>query len=228
MKLYTVYQPIVDVESSRILGHEALLRGNASPEELFRRAEQVNRLFQLDIYAMNLAIGAYRNHEKGSKLFINCHPTSFPHFHSFITLSIMRNSHIDASQLVIEVTEHQSLEDQVKVRNQVKLLKELGVRLAIDDFGHGFNNFSLVEVLQPEYIKLDKKLLKNIVFDSSARIVLSGIRMFAKEINVKLIAEGIETKEQLDIIQDFGINLGQGWYFGKPSRNLEVGALANE
>lgn len=228
MKLYTVYQPIIDLESSRILGHEALLRGNASPEELFRRAEQVNRLFQLDIYAMNLAIEAYRNHERGSKLFINCHPASFHHFHSFLTLAIIRNSQIEASQLVIEVTEHQSLENQVKVRNHVKLLKELGVSLAIDDFGHGFNNFSLVELLQPEYIKLDKKLLKNIVFDRSARILLSGIRMFAKETNVKLIAEGIETKEQLDIIQDFGIDLGQGWYLGKPSRNLEVGVLANE
>src|SRR5690606_23083362 len=116
------------------------------------------------------------------------------------------------------ITEHEPLASSGIIKQRVKDLKGLGFKLAIDDFGNGYTNLSLIELLEPDYIKLDHTLTKNITSSSKVQSLVTGIVKMADAIGVKVIAEGIEDKEQLIVLQESGIKFGQGWFLGKATR----------
>lgn len=209
MRLHTAFQPIVQVQTNEILGYEALLRSTLAPARLFERAARKGVLPELDHYARGLALQSYNRPEK---LFINCHPMAFERG---ISLDFSRWPHIKPEQVVLEITE-QTFVDIKKVKTHVQHLRFLGVRLALDDFGHGFTNLSLIEFLEPDYLKLDKIMIRNIHQEKGYQL-LNGIQKLAEEVGMTIIAEGIETQRQRDIVQSCGIPFGQGWYYGRPA-----------
>jgi EAL domain-containing protein (putative c-di-GMP-specific phosphodiesterase class I) len=215
MELYTLFQPIMDLKNKKVLGYEALLRGPLPPEQLFKRARKTNSIVNLDIYAMNLSIQSFN--AKGMTLFLNCHPLSFYTQTLLPIFDQWKYTHLQPAQIVVELTEQQKITNIQDTIDAAKFLKSLGVKIAIDDFGKGFSNLSLIESIEPHYIKLDQSISKNIVHNKKVQSLVSGLQTIATQIQSNLIVEGIETREQKNTIQQCGIQFGQGWLLGQPN-----------
>ncbi|HHW36842.1 MAG TPA: EAL domain-containing protein [Bacillales bacterium] len=213
MTFYSVFQPIWDLKTNIIHGHEALLRGNAPPEELFKRALENNKLVELDSLAHTLALTTFFGE---GRLFLNIHPKTLEKGFKMA----LNEFNIDPSQVVIEITEHEILNEIVAKKN-IKDIKNIGIKIAVDDFGHGFTNLSLIEWIQPNYIKLDRSLIKN-VRSKTLDPLLRGLNDIAANIGAEIIAEGIETKEQLEFVKYCDIQYGQGFLLGRPKLMKEI------
>ncbi|MED4353561.1 EAL domain-containing protein [Schinkia azotoformans] len=213
MTFYSVFQPIWDLKTNIIHGHEALLRGNAPPEDLFKRASETNKLVELDSLAHTLALTTFCGE---GRLFLNLHPKTLEKGFK-IDLS---EFNIDPTKVVIEITEHEILNESTAKKN-IKDIKNIGIKIAVDDFGHGFTNLSLIEWTQPNYIKLDRSLIKDI-HSKTLHPLLRGLNQIAANIGSELVAEGIETKEQLDFVKYCGIKFGQGFLLGRPKQMKEI------
>ncbi len=221
--LYTVYQPIRFLHNLDIFGYESLLRGDRAIGMIFKEAKRRKKLRELDIYAQRLAINTFaadwaNNMPRTSpKLFINSLPVTLMYHHEHF----WEKAKIPLHQLVLEITENEVLKNGKEVKQLLDPFRKQGGKVAIDDFGTGFANFKLVEILEPDYIKISKQITKNVVHSNQARSVVMGLRTFASEIQAEVIAEGIETSMQYEVLRSCGIFLGQGWYLGKPSRTFE-------
>ena len=124
-------------------------------------------------------------------------------------------------RLVVEVLETEILSDYELVIQQINSLKKYGVRVAIDDFGSGFSNFEHILKLNPDYIKIDSSLIKNILTDEKSYTLVKAIAEFSKELGMKVIAEFVSSKEIFEALQDFSIDEYQGYYFSIPSQDLK-------
>ena len=129
---------------------------------------------------------------------------------------ILSNKDI-AKHVVFEITESEDIVDFEIVIDFIKTFKEFGVRIAIDDFGSGYSNFTHIMKLKPDYIKIDGSLIKNIDTDKDSFELVKAIVEFSKELNIKTIAEYVYNKEVFDIVFNLGVDEFQGYYFGKPS-----------
>ena len=123
-------------------------------------------------------------------------------------------------RVVVEITEQESIEDFDSVSNFIANVKELGVKIALDDFGSGYSNFSILMQLQINYLKIDGSLIKNIDKDQNAKIIVETIARFAKLLNIYTIAEFVSSKEVYNVVKDIGIDYVQGYYVGKPLQNI--------
>lgn len=216
LELYSVYQPIIQLNNQTVLGYESLLRGNDSPLKLFEHASKTGEIVNLDSQARELALSAFNS---VGKLFINVHPKSLEEDFEID----YKRYNVDPHNIVIELTEHDQLTGN-KFRDNIEDIKRLGLKIALDDFGHGFTNLKLIEIIQPDYIKLDKSLIENITA-RSVKPLLKGLRGIATDIGAELIAEGIETKEQLHLVEYCDIKYGQGWLLGRPVQFTKEAAI---
>ncbi|WP_258864899.1 EAL domain-containing protein [Helicobacter sp. MIT 14-3879] len=123
-------------------------------------------------------------------------------------------------RVVVEITEQESVEDFDSVNSFITNIKELGIKIALDDFGSGYSNFSVLMKLQIDYLKIDGSLIKNIDKDSNARIIVQTIVQFAKLLNIKTIAEFVSSKEVYDVVKYMGVDYAQGYYIGKPTQEI--------
>lgn len=125
-------------------------------------------------------------------------------------------------RVVVEITEQESVEGFDSVNHFIARIKEIGVKIALDDFGSGYSNFSILMKLQIDYLKLDGSLIKNIDKDNNARIIVQTIVQFAQRLNIKTIAEFVCSKEIYEVIKDMGIDYAQGYFVGKPAPELDI------
>lgn len=123
-------------------------------------------------------------------------------------------------RVVVEITEQESIENFDSVSSFVANVKELGVKIALDDFGSGYSNFSILMQLQIDYLKIDGSLIKNIDKDKNAKIIVETIVGFAKLLNIYTISEFVSSKEVYDVVKEIGVDYAQGYYVGKPLQNI--------
>ncbi len=123
-------------------------------------------------------------------------------------------------RVVVEITEQESIEDFDSVSSFVANVKELGVKIALDDFGSGYSNFSVLMQLQINYLKIDGSLIKNIDKDQNAKIIVETIVGFAKLLNIYTIAEFVSSQEVYDVVKEIGVDYVQGYHIGKPVQNI--------
>ncbi len=123
-------------------------------------------------------------------------------------------------QIVFEILEDESIENQSRIENFINKAKRMGVRIAIDDFGTGYSNFSYLMKLKPDYLKIDGSIIKNIDKDKNSEAIVEAIIHFAKTLKLKTIAEFVHSKEVYDKCYKLGIDEFQGFYLGEPSPNL--------
>ncbi|KUP03948.1 hypothetical protein Q73_16580 [Bacillus coahuilensis m2-6] len=209
-QLTNAYQVIKHLQTNEIYGYESLLRGNKNPVELFDDAKKKGELIQLDQEARFLAL---RNYQSTHPLFINCHPDAFTHVLKYL------DDFNTIETIVIELTEHVPIQT-ASLPSIIQQLRERGVKIAIDDFGKGYTNLELIEILRPDYLKLERCLIQRPT--PRKKLLLRGISKLAKEVGTKVIMEGIETEEQLQITLESGIFLGQGFLLGKPHHSTLV------
>jgi EAL domain-containing protein (putative c-di-GMP-specific phosphodiesterase class I) len=219
--LVTRYEPIVDLETDQPIGYEALTRGPEdgplhSPERLFSQAGEVGLLFELDCLCRRLAFANASCIPRGRKLFLNCLPAAIgdPNLHDEGLRANLEKYQLDPGDLVLEISERESIENFAIFRELRDTYRELGVGIAIDDAGAGYASLAAVMEIAPDYMKADMTLIRGIDTDPPRREVVNGLRGVAERIGAEVIAEGIETPEELRVVRELGIRFGQGYLFG--------------
>lgn len=212
--LRCVFQPIVELSSGEVIGTEALARfsDGRSPQVWFQEAAELDILSELEMAAIDRAF-TYLDELSDGYLAINVSPEtiSYPTF-----LSFLMRPDIPSERVVVELTEHAVVENYATVRGVIDKLKRLGVKVAVDDVGAGFSTFRHVLQLQPDIVKLDRSLIQGIHEDNVRLSLVSSLVAVAERMNASVVAEGIETEDEVTALWSLGIEIGQGYLFMRP------------
>ncbi|MFC4070037.1 sensor domain-containing phosphodiesterase [Actinoplanes subglobosus] len=220
--LHCVYQPFVDVDSGTVPAFEALLRppadsGWRSPVELLDAARAAGRLADLERVSLRASLtdAARLSHGRPVTLFVNLEPTTLTRRRDVVLEAIAsRAAHV---QVVVEITERALAEDLAGVLAGAEELRAAGCAVALDDVGALPESLAFIPLLRPEVVKLDLKLLRT-VKDPATVSVAGAVRAYAEQAGAEVVAEGIETPDDLIRAQVLGATLGQGWLWGRGER----------
>ncbi len=210
-----VFQPIVTLRDLRLAGVEALARFPGppaqTPDRWFADATTVGLGVELEVAAIDDALGALRHLPDGVTLALNAGPDALAS--SELRSAIARH---DASRVVIELTEHAPVMDYTVIRAAVGTLRRLGARLSVDDTGAGFASLTHIVHLAPELIKLDRWIVAGVDADPVRRALVTALVGFAHELGAEVIGEGIETQGELDALRQLGVDYGEGYLLARP------------
>lgn len=220
-------QPIVSPRHGfQPVAYEALLRSSHGvlngPLPIVRVAERTKRIDDLGREVFRLAAARLSQLPPNAHLFVNLHPEQLAD--PAILSDSIAPLGADAGRIVIEITERSRLNDIDGWESSIDTLTRLGFALAIDDLGAGYNSLAMLADLQPRYIKLDMSLTRNIDDDPRKQRLVQLLITFADATGAALIAEGVETAAEADILAQLGTHLMQGYHFGRPQ--LEIAAAA--
>jgi EAL domain-containing protein (putative c-di-GMP-specific phosphodiesterase class I) len=211
-------QPIVRVADKRIIAYEALLRTRSSdlphPGAVFSAAEQLGMITTVARTVRRHAVELAQALPDDTLLFLNMHPQELLDealFHASAPLSKY------ASKIVLEMTERMSLESIPDARSRVAALKELGFRIALDDMGAGYAGLTSFAMLEPQYVKIDLGLVRNVDSEAMKQTLIRTIVRLAEDLNIDVIAEGVETKAEAETLARIGCPLLQGYLFARPA-----------
>lgn len=213
--LFPVFQPIADLRSGRVLGAEALARFDTEParppDEWFAEAAEVGLGVELELAAVRAALACLDELPADAFLSVNVAPStaSDPALHRLI-------DEVPGERLVLELTEHTRIDDYARLTGALDGLRERRVRIAVDDAGAGYAGLQHVLSLRPDVLKLDRALIRDIDTDPARRALAIGMVAFAAELDASLIAEGIETRAELETLERLQITHGQGFYLARP------------
>jgi EAL domain-containing protein (putative c-di-GMP-specific phosphodiesterase class I) len=212
-------QPIVDLDSRRVVGAEALARftdagGDRMPtEETFLDAHALGLGVELELAIVELALENEERLPAGMYLALNVSPALLAD--TELEALIARRHHGDRP-LVVELTEHQAVEDYAELAEALRRLRMHGVRVAVDDVGSGFASFRHVTRVNPEILKLDRSLVCGIDEDPVRQSLASAIVAFARDVGAVVVSEGIESEDELSCLMDLAVGCGQGFYLARP------------
>jgi diguanylate cyclase (GGDEF)-like protein len=229
------FQPQYIIESGYIFGMEALIRwkhpkmGMVSPARFIPLAEETGMIVEIDRLVMKMAMVQFNRWKqqglKPGNLSINLSMIQINHedFLDAVKVNIF-DAHIDTSELFFEVTETQVMRNPERSIIMLQRLKDLGVSLAIDDFGTGHSSLSYLKRLPVDKIKIDQSFIMDIPHDKDDIELTNAIIALSKSLNLQIIAEGVETKEQADFLFEAKCSEAQGYYFSKPvdAQNMEI------
>jgi diguanylate cyclase (GGDEF)-like protein len=212
------YQPIVDVRNWQIAGYEALCRPTDDAfrhiSELLDTTALAGRFWELGRILRTLSVGPLERLPPPALLFINLHPQDLSDPQLLETHTTVRRW---ASRIVFEITETEALSDYGAVRECIHVLRSQGFRIALDDLGSGYSGLNSLAMLAPDFVKLDMELIRGITPQSRPARLIQHIREFCLDEGIQTIAEGVETREELSVIQSLGVELVQGYFFAQPS-----------
>lgn len=231
-QITTVFQPIWDLEKRIPHGFEALCRGPSgtelrSPAALFDIARKSDLLFELDHLCRRQALeaaGARAQLSKEYKLFINTLPFSIrdPRFQGKDLIDLFDGIDLEPEQIVLEVTESDAIDNFPLFVNAMKDFMDLRCLVAIDDMGAGYSGLDKIVHLRPHYVKLDMGLIRDIDTSFVKQQLVQTFKTLADKIDAKLIAEGVESKEELEVVRGIGVNFIQGNLLAKPSQAFQT------
>lgn len=229
-RIKTVFQPIISLRDGTILGHEALSRvmGDSfikTPDELFYYAGVFNRLWDLELLCRTQSLeAAFRNSSQPSntKLFVNVNPNVMHDikFRQGFTKEYLSQYGITPENIIFEITERNAVNDMSSFKSTVTHYKEQTYKIAIDDAGAGYSGLNLISDIKPHYIKLDMNLIRNINSDNIKFALVKSMIELSHMANIHLIAEGIETREELATLINLGVQYGQGYFIQRPDEEM--------
>jgi len=215
--LWMAYQPIVSVAGRRLFGYEALMRSSEPalphPGAVLDAAERLGRIHALGRHVRTRAAEPVTHAAEDATLFVNLHARDLADDTLVSTSEPLAKI---ATRVVLEVTERASLDDVDDVRGRVKALREMGFRIAIDDLGAGYAGLTSFTMLEPEVVKLDMELVRGIDSQRTKRSIVASMVTLCHEMGVTVVAEGVETAEERDVLVDLGCDLLQGYLLAKP------------
>lgn len=213
------FQPIVNVADNSVFAHEALVRGEhgEGAGEVIGRVNSDN-IYTFDQTCRVCAIETAARVGLPAKLSINFMPNAIydPETCLAKTLQIAKKVNFPHQNIIFEVTEHEKVENHELLVNVFKTYREHGFMTAIDDFGEGYAGLNLLADFQPDILKLDMKMIRNIHKDRVKKAIFAGIHTVCRDLDITVLAEGIETVEEFQFLKDSGIELMQGYYFQRP------------
>jgi EAL domain-containing protein (putative c-di-GMP-specific phosphodiesterase class I)/CheY-like chemotaxis protein len=220
-----VFQPIFDLRSLRPVGVEALARFSPDypgpPDVWFADAAAVGMLCELELAAVRSALGHMPDLAPDLWMSVNVSPETATSEGFLDTVGH------DAERLVIEITEHAPVDDYDGLNDSLKGFRDQGGKLAVDDAGAGFSSLRHILRLAPDFIKLDGALTRGIDTDQTRRALGAALISFASEIGVPIIAEGVETPEEVEALRALKVTCGQGFYLARPEPLPRTSAVAS-
>lgn len=222
------YQPIIEIESGRVHKAEALLRwkhpdhGFISPAAFIPIAEDTGTIHEIGDWVFMQAVQQIREWQsimgQTFQISVNKSPAQFigeryNHRHWIDTLEEL---HLPENCIVIEITEGLLVSDDTKVTDKLLNFRDAGLEIAIDDFGTGYSSLAYLKKFDIDYLKIDQSFTKNLAPDSSDLALCEAIVVMAHKLGLKVIAEGVETEEQRNLLHHIGCDYGQGYLYSKP------------
>lgn len=219
--MWMAFQPIVGWRERRIFGYEALLRSDEplmkNPADILDAAERLDRLHELGRAVRARVAAAAPEAPGGVKLFVNLHSADLSDEELYLADSPLSKI---ASRVVLEVTERASLYGVKNVTSRVATLKALGFQVAIDDLGAGYAGLTSFTQLEPEIVKLDMSLVRGVDADSRRQSIVRSMKKLCDELGMLVVAEGVETVAERDMLAELGCDLLQGYLFARPDRRF--------
>lgn len=232
------YQPIIDIKSRKLIGAEALLRwsnpdlGVVAPDRFIPVAEETGLIIPIGEWVLETAI-------KQSELW---HGQGLPPLHLSVNVSVIQlrqknfvervaaildatGSDVRSAHLGIELTESELMETGQTALAKLQALRELDIRLYIDDFGTGYSSLGYLRQLPVDALKIDRSFVNDLTNDANAVAIAKAIIAMAHGLDLRSVAEGVETREQLSILEELGCDAAQGYLFGKPQPAAEFQSL---
>lgn len=226
-QLRVFYQPVHDLQSSRVIGVEALVRwehpqrGLVSPAEFIPVAERTGLIAEIDAWVMRQACQQMCHWQQAgvvlSFVAVNVSSRLFARRELYRQVAqVLRETGLDPAYLELEVTESAVMEDPEVALEQMHRLRELGVRLAIDDFGTGYSSLLRLKRLPVQKLKIDQGFVAGLPWDEDDAAIVRVIIALAQSMGMQVHAEGIEQAEQAAFLLEHSCQLGQGYWFGRP------------
>jgi diguanylate cyclase (GGDEF)-like protein len=222
-ELVVQYQPIVDLVTGKTISVEALVRwnhpgrGRIPPAEFIPLAEETGLIVPLGRYVLEEACARVSERDPDICVQVNLSALELEHPDLLQTITdVLERTGIEPSRLVLEVTETLLVKDAVRGAQALQQLRDLGVQLALDDFGTGYSSLSYLRNLPLDTLKIAREFVEGLAFSDHDAAFVRLIVGLAKTVGLKVVAEGIETRAQLDMLREIGCDLGQGYYFSKP------------
>ncbi|WP_310372657.1 phosphodiesterase [Rhodoferax ferrireducens] len=223
--LYSVFQPIVDLRNGSVYAHEALVRGvEGTPlfgaDALFQAARVEGLLFEFELYCIGVALEGWGRLQEPGRLFVNISADALVDVVQrqgcTKLVHLVRSFRVLPRMLVLELTEHERVNNMDQLIDVVREVRAAGLSLALDDFGDGRSSLRLWSQVKPEIVKIDKYFTKDISQHADNLQTLQALKQIATIFGTQLVAEGIETKDDLRVLRDLDLAYGQGYLLGRP------------
>lgn len=230
-RIEPVFQPIVSLKDGKIIGYEALSRirqprGIKIPEDLFHLAEIYGKIWELEQLCRSKILERYHrlcSQTDNQKLFLNVNPVVIhdKEFYAGFTSQYLQQHKLNPDNIVFEITERSAADDMPGFKDTIRHYKTQGYKIAIDDAGSCYSGLNLICDIVPHYLKLDISLIHDIHKDNVKYAMVKSMVDFANLTNIQLIAEGIESEEELKTLIKLGVHNGQGYFLCMPDRNFK-------
>lgn len=225
------FQPIVDMVSGEIYGYEALARGPKNttfeqPLTLFGSAVEAGLVCDLDRLCIDKAWRQARLLDKGRRIFLNIHPETVTD-PAFPALLDAEWDGADVGNVVLELTERMGMADCECIRRHLQPFRERGIKIAVDNTCAGLSSIEWMAELKPDFIKIDLSLVRGMHRDPVRQSLIATLVQTARQFGVGLIAEGVESRGEFDALRALQIELGQGYFFGKPAPTFSAAPPRN-
>jgi diguanylate cyclase (GGDEF)-like protein len=233
-RIVPFFQPILDMRSNHIAGYEVLSRlehdGKYMEASRFiEYAEKAGVIHRLDTMVMERALRTVAESGFDGEIFINLSPRALTLVDFLQTLkATVAAAGIDPGQVVFEITERDTVKNIAVLERLVGELKHGGFKLAIDDFGSGFSSFQYLRRFPVDYVKIEGDFIVNILENDRDRAFVQTIHQLATDLDIRVIAEHVESREVLNELHAMGVELAQGYYVGRPSHQLAAAARPAE
>lgn len=226
-KVKTVFQPIISLKDCTILGYEALSRGPEnssmnSPQALMDVSRKYNRGWELEALFRYKALKNFCRVNTKGKIFLNVSPKTLHSlaFKNSFTKENLNKYSLKCEDIILEVTEKDEVIDIEDFNMSIEHYKMQDYEIAIDDSGIGYSGLNRLCRIKPKYIKLDIELISNIDKEETKRAIVKSMHEFCILSGSNLIAEGIETEEELKTLIEIGVQYGQGYFIQKPNEQI--------
>lgn len=227
-ELHLVYQPIIDLYNGRLIGAEALLRwlhpvrGSVSPDIFIPLAEDIGLIGDIGLMVLDEACqqaAAWRKNGLDLYVSVNVSVRQIPDGLPPATVTdVLKRHHLPTEAIALEITEGVLMHNVVVAQKWIESLRAEGLRVYLDDFGTGYSSLSYLKRFPLDTVKIDKSFIHDMAEDNSDRALVEAIVTMARSLDLRVVAEGIETQAQLDILRSMGCGYGQGYFFSRPAR----------
>ena len=223
--LKAAFQPIIETRSGEVFGFEALARIPGSTcfnniADLFPFAEKIGQLYPIETLCRRQAITSYPNIAQNKEmLFLNINPKVLidPEFASGHTRKLLIEKGLAPTDVVLEITERSAIEDFSTFRDALDHYRSQGYLIALDDVGAGYSSLQSVAELHPDFLKVDRSLIQGVNTDPIKWALLETFVTFSKRIGCRIIAEGVETAEEMRTVVQLGVDYVQGFFVARPT-----------
>jgi len=230
-QFFVVYQPIIELKTKNCIGFEALLRwqhptlGVVYPEEFLSVAERSHDMPAIGQWVMRQVFSDYKKLASDKLLFVSVNVTANELADEKTVENLINNIKafdVDIHKIILELTETSFIKNPEILLKKLKQLAKVNVRVAIDDYGMGYSSLSYLKRLPVSILKIDKSFIDEVATHDDDKIIVKSTLMLAHNLGMKVIAEGIETREQFEFLEEHGCDYAQGFYVSKPLKLKDI------